>query len=335
MADPGDVAKQSHQFWVWLDNQGSGEAEIYCDRAQSFEPTETIRQTKSYELGRKGPVGASEDPPDMRVSWEENWVKWEQGLYQAGKDPTSDTSFNLGDLLDNDDIIVYVTVTDSDGVAENEYVFDQSSISEMAMSWRVGGPITCRWTREAINGRIYRAGGLTHTSRGTLDDASDGSINPKDARLFVYTNGCTPAASDRVYRIQGLDLTARWPTQSVTEMGRRDKVGTLADVPDVSGTIDLQPGDDQPFYMFFDDTGTYVDLMVTELKDALIRIYDPDDTEANTVLGAIHLEGLRPSGSTPIRAQVRGLATSRISIEVTKETTSDSGGMICYVNDLP
>jgi hypothetical protein len=153
--------------------------------------------------------------------------------------------------------------------------------------------------------------------------------------LFVFTSGCTPAASDRVYRVQGFDITARWPTQSVNEMGRRDKVGTLSDVPDVSCTLDLQPGDDQPFSMFFEDTGVYVNLMTTQIKDALIRIYDPDSAEATVVLGAIHLEGLRSSGATPMRAQVRALATARIALEVTKETTQDSGGMICYVGDLP
>ena len=114
MADPQDIAKQGHQFWVWLENVGSGEPEIYCDRVQDIEPTETINQTKAYELGRKGPVGASEDPPDMRIAWTENWAKWEQGLYQAGKDPAVDTSFNLGDLMTNDNVKVYVTATDSD-----------------------------------------------------------------------------------------------------------------------------------------------------------------------------------------------------------------------------
>lgn len=332
--EPSDYGKLGHQYYVWLDNQGSGEAEIYCDRVQSFEPTTTIGLEKSYELGRKGPTGSSEDVPDVRVTWEENWVKWEQGLYQAGKVVASDTSFNLGDLLDNDDVVVYLAASNSDGTFTHEYVFDQSAISELALTWRVGSPITCRWTREAVNGRIYRQGSLTHTSRGVLDDASDGSINAKDARLFIYTSGCTPAASDRVYRLQGFDVSARFQNFSVKEIGRRDKVGSLADVPDVTMSLDIQPGDDQPLDRFFNDTGTYIDLMVPAAKDALIRIYDPGETEASVVLGAIHLENLKPSGTTPVRAQVRGLATARVSLEVTKEETTDTSGMICYVGDL-
>ena len=203
------------------------------------------------------------------------------------------------------------------------------------MTWRVGGPITTRWTREAVNGRIYRAGALSHTSRGTLDNTSPGSINPKDARLFIYSSGCTPSDADRIYRVQGFEITTRWPLQTVTEMGRRDKVGTLSDVPDVSANIDIQPGDDQPFDRFFDDTGTYLDMMVPKTKNALIRIYDPDADEATSVLGAIKLEGLRPTSTTPIRAQVRSLATARISLDVVQEETDDSGGMICYVGDMP
>lgn len=334
-SEPSLIALQGHQFYAWLKNEQSAKPEIYLDRMQNVEPTTTLRRTKAYELGRKGPVGSSADPPDVRVVWEENWVKWEQGLYQAGKDPTSDTTFNLGDLLDNTDVIVYLAAADTEGVVTHEYIFDQSAISEMMMTWRMGGPITCRWTREAINGRIYRAGALTHSARGTLDDASDGSINPKDARIFFFSSGCTPAASDRVYRAQGFDITARWPQLPVTEIGRRDKVGTLSDPPDVTATIDVQPGDDQPFDRFFTDTGTYIDLMQDLSKDGLVRIYDPDAAEAGTVLGAIHLENLKPSGGTPIRAQVRALATSRISLEVEKEVTTDSGGVICYVGDLP
>ena len=335
--EPEHIALRGHNSFLFLRNQETypGIDEIYVDRVQSAEPTETIRQDKSFELGRKGPTGASEDIPDHRFVYEVNWVKWEDGLYQAGKNPASDTSFNLGDLLDNEDIDIHLCQADDDYAVEKEYIFEQSAISEMAMTWRVGQPITTRYTREAINGKVYREGGLTHTSRGTLDSSSDGSINPKDARVFMFTSGCTPAASDRVYRLQGFDLTARFPIQSVREIGRRDKVGTLADPPDVSCNLDVQPGDDQPLDRFFTDHGTYLDLNEPQAQDALIRIYDPDDTEANTVLAAIHLENLKSTGSTPHRAQVRGLSTMRISADVVQEVTEDSGGMICYVNDMP
>lgn len=333
-SEPSDYGKLGHQFYAWLLNNVSGEGERYLDRVQTFDPTETIRQDKSYELGRKGPVGASEDVPDFRVVWEENWVKWESGLYQAGKDPDTDTSFNLGDMLDQNDITIYLAATDDEGTVENEYVYDQTTISEVAMSWRVGSPITTRWTRDAINGKVYRGGGLTHTARGTLDDSSDGSINPKDSRVFVYTAGCTPDATDRVYRLQGFDITARFPTYDVREIGRRDKVGVLSDPPDVSVRMDVQPGDDQPLDRFFTDQTTYLDLNQPTAKHALIRIYDPDADEANTVLGAIKLEGLKSTGGTPIRAQVRGLATSQVNLEVTDEETTDSGGMVCYVGDM-
>lgn len=333
--EPVDIGRLGHQFYGWLLNNDSGEPEIYLDRVQMMEPSLTIRQDKAYELGRKGPVGASEDPPDMRVVWEENWVKWEQGLYQGGMDPTTDTTFNLGDLVTNNDITVYVASSQNDGTFTHEIVYTSSAITEMAMSWRVGASITTRWTRECTDGRIYRQGSLTHTARGTLDDASDGSINPKDARVFIYASGCTPADSDRVYRLQGFEITARYPTYPVREIGRRAKVGTLSDPPDVSATMDVQPGDDQPFDRFFTDSGTYLSLSEPQTKNGLIRIYDPDAAEATTVLGAVLLENLRPSGGTPIRAQVRGLATSRLALEVTKEITTDSGGMVCYVGDMP
>ena len=57
----------------------------------------------------------------------------------------------------------------------------------------------------------------------------------------------------------------------------------MADPPDVSCNLDVQPGDDQPLDRFFTDHGTYLDLNEPQAQDALIRIYDPDDTEANTV----------------------------------------------------
>lgn len=335
--EPSNIALRGHNHFLFLRNIETypGVAEIYVDRVQSAEPTQTIRLDKSYELGRKGPTGASEDVPDHRFVYEINWAKWEDGLYQAGKDPASDTSFNMGDMLDNEDIDIYYCQSDEDYVVEKEYIFDQSSISEMTMTWRIGQPITSRFTREATTGKVYRAGGLTHSTRGALDDAADGSINPKDSRVFFFTSGCTPAASDRVYRLQGFDLTARFPSYSVRELGRRDKVGVLADPPDVSVNLDVQPGDDQPLDRFFTDYGTYIDLNHPKAVDALVRVYDPEDTEANTVLGAVHLENLKPSGTTPTRAQVRGLSTMRISLEVTKEVTTDSGGMICYVGDMP
>ena len=335
--EPSHIALRGHNTFLFLRNQETypGTSEVYVDRVQSAEPTQTIRLDKSFELGRKGPTGASEDVPDMRFVYEINWAKWEDGLYQAGKDPASDTSFDMGDLLDNEDIDVFLCQADDDYDVEKEYVFEQSSIAEMTMTWRVGQPITTRYTRECINGKVYREGGLTHTTRGSLDDTSDGSINPKDARVFFFSSGCTPADADRVYRLQGFDITSRFPTQSVREIGRRDKVGTLADPPDVSCNIDVQPGDDQPLDRFYTDYGTYLDLNHPKLMDGLVRIYDPDDTEANTVLGAMHLENLKPSGSTPHRAQVRGLTTMRISLEVTKEETTDSGGLICYVDDMP
>ena len=336
-SEPVDIARRGHQYYMWLRNSDTypGVSEIYVDRVQNVEAAETIRQDKTYELGRKGPVGASEDAPDFRITWEENWVKWESALYQAGKDPDSDTSFNLGDILDNDDVVIYLASSKDDGTFTHEYVFDQSSLAEMTMTWRIGQPITIRYVREAINGKIYRQGGLTHTSRGTLDDSSDGSINPKDARIFFYTSGCTPDASDRVYRLQGFDISARFPLYSVREIGRRDKVGTLSDTPDVTCTLDVQPGDDQPMDRFFTDQTTYLDLNQLQNKDALIRIYDPDANEASSVLGAIELQGLRSSGATPVRAQVRGLATSRITLEVVDESTADSGGFIGYVGDKP
>ncbi|NIQ88603.1 MAG: hypothetical protein GWN93_05805 [Deltaproteobacteria bacterium] len=334
-SEPQHTALKGHNHFLFLNNQESGEAEIYVDRIQNAEPTQTIRMDKSYELGRKGPTGASEDVPDHRFVYEINWVKWEDGLYQAGKDPATDTSFNMGDILDNDDIDIYYCQSDEDYNVEHEMVFEQSSISEMAMTWRVGQPITTRYTREAINGKVYREGGLTHTTRGSLDSSSEGSINPKDARVFFFTSGCTPAASDRVYRLQGFDLTARFPSYSVREIGRRDKVGVLADPPDVSCNLDVQPGDDQPLDRFFTDYATYLDLNHPKTMDGLVRIYDPDASEASSVIGAVHLENLRPAGTTPTRAQVRGLSTMRISLEVSQEETEDSGGMICYVNDMP
>ena len=336
-SEPGTIAFRGHNHFLFLRNQETypTEPEIYVDRIQSAEPTQTIRQDKSYELGRKGPTGASEDVPDLRFVYETNWVKWEDGLYQAGKDVDVDTSFHMGDLLDNEDIDIYFCQADEDYNVETEHVYEQSSLSEMTMTWRIGQAITTRWTREAINGKIYRAGGLTHASRGSLDDASVGSINPKDSRIFFFTSGCTPDTSDRVYRLQGFDLTARFPTNSVREIGRRDKVGVLSDPPDVSINIDVQPGDDQPLDRFYTDYGNYLDLNHPKLMDGLVRIYDPDSAEATSVLGAVHLENLKPTGSTPTRAQVRGLSTMRASLDVTKEETTDSGGMICYVGDMP
>lgn len=335
--EPEHIALRGHNHFLFLRNQETypGVAEIYVDRVQNAEPTQTINMEKTFELGRKGPTGASEDVPDHRFVYEINWVKWEDGLYQAGKDPGTDTSFNMGDMLDNEDIDIYFCQADEDYNVEKEYIFEQSSVSEMAMTWRVGQAITTRYTREAINGRVYREGALTHASRGSLDTTSEGSINPKDARVFFFTSGCTPDTSDRVYRLQGFELTARFPSFSVREIGRRDKVGTLADPPDVTVNLDVQPGDDQPLDRFFTDTGTYLDLNQPLTKDGLIRIYDPTASEASSVLGAVHLENLRPSGSTPTRAQVRGLSTMRVSLEVSKEETEDTGGMICYVNDMP
>jgi hypothetical protein len=101
------------------------------------------------------------------------------------------------------------------------------------------------------------------------------------------------------------------------------------DSPEITCDFDLLIADDQPTEKFFTLQSTYYDYSTPLTPfDARIRVYDPRDTEGLTVIKEFLIENVLPVAHTPTRSQVRGLSTARYSIVSSKETTSNSGGLI-------
>lgn len=328
MSDPVNVALYGHRTQLWLENASTG-SKIVVPRVQSVEPSFNFPLTKYYELGRKGPIGATQSPPEFRITFEQNLINTLRAEYVlTGKDinPAGGQSYNLGDILTYASRIrAYVLNRNNDDTLMNEQVFDGLSVSEIQYRFTVGQAIMQSFTLIGASGSLLTGAAIQH-AWGTLDDTSLGAVDGKDARIW-FASGSTPAS--REFRLQSFTIRATFPNVYVRELGRRALVGTLSDAPDVSIDFDILLADSQPSEDFFTlASNTYDYQNPLSLTNAFVRVFDPTAAEGVLVVKSFKLENLRLRQHTPIRAQVRGLATARYTMEVVQETTTDSGGLV-------
>ncbi|MCW7071862.1 MAG: hypothetical protein OCU12_06025 [Methanophagales archaeon] len=334
MADPTITGRLGHRFQVVVKDASTGYEEV-ADRVQNVEFGATHNLEKAYELGRKGPVGSAADPAEFNATIEANLhggMKAE--LVIAGKDPDSDTSYTLGDIVDNDDLEVYVVMRDDSNTVDQEIGYSDNVVGSITWTFQVGGACTARFALEGTGGSFYTQN-FPHASFGALNDSDPGIIKGKDARIWFGSSGSTPDADERAYRLQRFTITARFPVETVRELGRRAIVGKLLSPPDVTVDFDVSLADEQPIDKFYAAMANGYDLGDEESQHAFVRLYDPDLAEANTVLRSWVIENVRPTSTTPVRAAVRGLGTMRYALTSEKEATADSGGVTVYKGDIP
>lgn len=329
MADPSSVALYGHRSQLWLANSNSG-SQIAVDRVQSVEPNFTYPTQKYYELARKGPIGVTQAPPEFRVQFEQNMVNsYELDYLLSGKAlaPAGAQTYNMGDLLTQAGYLTaQVLNLNNAGTVLNEEEVSGCSVAEMNFRFTVGQAMMMGVTLIGSAGKLWQAGSTPHSAFGALDNTSLGGIDGKDARIW-FTSGST--AANRAFRLQQFTVRAAFPVQYVKELGRRDNVGTLSDAVDVTVDFDVLKADDQPSDVWFTDAGNYLDYAnPLTIATSVIRVFDPTTTEGVNVIKSFLLENLRLTSHTPIRAQVRGLATMRYSATVVSETTTNSGGLI-------
>lgn len=332
MSDPSLIALFGYDLGVYARSVTSG-SEIWVDRVQRFEPTQEFRTNPYYELGRKDKIGVTQDPPSYRVVVEQNMTASELDFLLAGKipNPGGAQSYTAGDLLGKNTNL-YVVMRNTAGVIDKELEVTQLRIAEVQFKFSVRDAIMQTWTLEGIGSKLYTSG-FPHSTWGTPDTTSPGGIHGKEARIW-FTSGSLPTT--REFRLQQFTARAAFPVEQVKELGRRTIVGTMSDVPDVSLEFDVLVSDDQPMDKLYQSSGSGWDLdQPSAFFTTFIRVFDPDAAEGVNVLKMFKLENCRVIGSTPTRAQVRGLATARYRMTVAKVTTVDSGGMIVSnTNDL-
>lgn len=329
MTNPVNTAMYSFLSQVWLLNTTSG-SQAVIDRVQSIEPSVSLSTTRYYELGRKGPIGATQNPAQYRLALMQNlYNSLELDYVLAGKpiSPAGVQTWNLGDLLTNAGrYTAYVLNRNQDATIMDEKEVNGCSIADITWSFNINSAITQAFNLIGTGGKLYKTASTVHTW-GVTDDVSLGGVHGKEARVW-FTSGSV--ATTRSFRIQTMQLRATFPNIYVGELGNRQLVGTLSDAPEVSLDFDILTADDQPTEKFFVDQTTYYDLNNTTTPfNAFIRIDDPSNTsEGSSIIKSFKVENVMAVSHTPIRSQVRGLSTSRYSLISSKETTTDSGGVV-------
>lgn len=324
MASPATIAMYGHRLGVFA--KGSSGSEIWVDRVQRVEPTQTLRTTPSYELGTVGKVGITQDPAEYRVVLEDNLHNCELDFCLAGKNPApaGAQSYHLGDLLGKANTM-YVLGRNDAGTIDKELEVSGCRIAEVAFAFSIRDAIKETWTLEGTASKWYTSG-FPHSAWGTPDTTAPGSVHGKEARIW-FTSGS--AATSQQFRLQSFNIRAAFPNEQVKELGNRSVVGTLSDSPDVNLDFDVLTTDDQPLDKLFVSSGSGWDLnQPAAVFNGFVRVFDPDQSEAASVIKMFKVENLRVTGSTPTRAQARGLATMHYTMTVTKETTVSSGGLI-------
>lgn len=327
MTSPSSIALYGFLSQVWLLNTTSG-SQAVIDRVQNIEPSVSLTTQKYYELGRKGPTGATQDPAQYRLSLMQNLSnnnELEQIL--AGKAFVSTPqTWNLGDVLTYaGKYTAYILNRDTNNALLDEKEVNLCSVSDITWSFTVNGAITTAVNLIGTGGKLYKAASTVH-AWGATDDVSLGGVHGKEARIW-FTSGSV--ATTRSFRIQTMTLRAAFPAVYVAELGNRQLVGTLSDTPEVSLDFELLVADDQPTEKFFTDNTTYYDYgsSVTPFTTT-IRVDDPTGTEGVNIIKSFKMENTLVVSHTPIRSQVRGLSTARYSLISSKEGTADSGGLI-------
>jgi len=333
MPDPSDVGRLGHRYFPIIKNASTAEEEV-ISRAQNIEFRTTHTTEKIYELGRVGPIGSAQDPADLAVTWEVNmYEELRSEFVLSGKDVDVDTSYNMGDLIGENDNELYLLIRDAGDTLDDEIHYNEMTVGRVTWRFQVGAVSTVTFEVEGSSGSW-----MTTPIHGAqiLDSTSIGGAKGKEARIwFGETAGSGPTAADRAYRLQSFTIQATFPLETVRELGRRNIVGKLANPVDVSIDFDVLAADYQPHDSFYAAIANGYDLTNTLLVDNVyVRLYDPDLAEANTAIRAWKIENCRATDTTPQRAQVRGLATLRYTLTSEKETTTDGGGLIVYKGDV-
>lgn len=328
MTDPTDIGRLGHRYFPIIWNVSTGEEEV-ISRAQSIEFSTTHTTEKIYELGRMGPIGSAQDPADLRCTWEVNmYEELRSEFVLAGKDVDAATEYNLGDIMGEDDNELYVLIRDNDGTFTDEVRYADCVTTELAWRFAVGAICATTITVEGTSGSWMTT--PTHGSGDViLDSTSIGGAKGKEARIWFGTSGS--GATDRAFRLQSFNIRATFPVQTVRELGRRQIVGKLLEPVDVTVDFDVAAADEQPHDVFFASlAGGAYDLTDPESNDIYIRLFDPDAAEGANVIRAWKVDNCRPTATTPVRAQVRGLSTYRYTLTSESEDVADTGGMTIY-----
>jgi len=334
MTDPTDVGRLGHRYFPIIANTSTGEEET-ISRAQSIEFGTTHTTEKIYELGRVGPIGSAQDPTDLRCTFEVNlYEELRSEFVLSGNDVDAATSYNMGDIMDEDDNEIYVLIRDTaTGALTDEVKYANCVTTELAWRFAVGAVCATTITVEGTTGSW-----MTTPIHGAqvLDATSIGGAKGKEARIWFGTAGSTPTVVDRAYRLQSFNIRATFPVQTVRELGRRNIVGKLLEPVDVTVDFDVAAADEQPHDAFFTALGGGggYDLTDTTTQHIFVRLYDPDAAEAATPIRGWIIENCRPTATTPVRAQVRGLSTYRYTLTSERESTTDSGGLIAFKGDI-
>lgn len=326
MASPANVALYSHRHQLLLTNTTSGSSAV-IDRVQLADPSINIRADGYYELGRKGRIGTTLHPPEYRFMFDQNMVNNEAAYILAGKNPApaGAQTYQIADFL-GQSVTGYILTRNNDDTILNELEVSACVVAEANYRFTVGGACMQSFTLVGRTGKLYTAANVVHSSWGTLDDASPGGIHGKDARIWL-TSGSV--ATSRAYRLQNFNIRAVFPNVFVRELGNRNLAGTMSDVPDITVDFDLLQADDQPTEKLFTLQSTYYDYANPIAPfNAVVKVFDPVNTEGGSVLLDFKIENVQPTGHTPVRSQVRNLATSRYSLVASKESTAQSGGLL-------
>lgn len=330
--NPSALAQYGHRFGLYLSNGTAGSIENWVERLQMIDPTWNANTEVYHELGNVDPVGFAQDPTEFMLGWDENLVQAESDFILAGANPApATTTYNMGDVVNNSSNANAYVVRRANGATNPQSEFALTNIAVEELSWRfvVRQPTVFSPRLRAKLGRLYTAGNLLHTTWGTPNTTTPGAIKGRDARIFFSTT------TGRAYRIQSFTIRATFPVARVEEVGDRSLVGYLSDVPDVFLDFDVLVADDQPNDQFATLTSGYYDF--NNLLSGItvwVRLYDPAAAEAATVLRAWKLENVVAVSSTPMRAQVRQLATLRYALRVSKATIVGSSGLTVAKGDL-
>lgn len=332
--NPSNIALLGHRWGVYLRNH-SGLNEIWCDRVQNVEPSLNAPTTKFYELGNLSPVGVISEPVEFRVTLEENLHSSEIDSIVANGSGSPVASFTAGDMINSTAMRLCVVGRDVAGTDPSlEYVLDTLTIGEVRYRFVINGACSVTYSFQGRLGNAYTTGSLVHSSWGALNTVSPGAINGKDAYVY-FGSGLTVPGTSQAYRLMDFDIRCAFPVQVVKELGSRQIVGMLADVPDVTCDFNLNVADKQPTDVWFTLSGTGYDLSQPVTTNAFIEVYDPALTAKTAPpVKSFRIENVRPT-TWALRSQTRALATYRYSLTSTSATTLNSAGLCIFSGSSP
>jgi len=342
MPNPVNVALYGHRFFPFIKNESTGSS-ASIDRVQSFDPNYTAATTKYHELGRVGPVGATQAPPQTRLTLDQNITdSIELEALLTGKSqaqPAPAIQYTMGDVVRYaSQITAFLLARNQDDSILHEIMMGGNSVSELSYMFTTGGACHMQLGLIGKNLTVLTAANVVHTVWPSLDNASKGGIHGKDSRMWL-TSGS--GATSRQYRVQQATIRCAFPTQYVAELGNRQFAGTMSDSPDVTLAFDILAADDQPNDVLYTligggvGVGGYDYTQPLPAFDARLRLFDPDNSEGGSVIRMWKVGNVKATQGSPSRAQVRGLATMHYEVLSTLENVSGDGGLtVSNRNDL-